>query len=498
MRRTAWLAGLMFAMAAMISPVSAQNASSNGQSGEMDFLVRMPNCALQCFLEMRAAQEAPCDPEDLDCLCQSAAFGNNAVTSCVVRTCSTKESLLARNLISTACKLPVRDHSQTYTIVAIVFCVFSGLAVLQRFMAKLLVVDATIGMDDYMVLLAAAIQAPMAAIGVEMGVANGLGRDIWTLEFHQITRFGYALYIFTNLYFANIAVIKLAFVFFYLRVFPKRNVRRYLWATVALVVCFGTAFVVAGIFQCTPISYYWTRWKEEATDHGHCVDVSALAWANGAISIGIDLWMIAIPLSQVHNLNLDWKKKAEVAFMFCVGLFVTVMACIRLESLISNDVHSPNATWVKQEVAIWSTIEVNVGIICACLPSLRTLVVLLFGRIPLLSSSFQRAQRPRPVQDGDDEKRIKGGFRKSKAFGTISRSIAEPVEGGRSRSRAANERGIRMETEVAVEFETMSAEDDEARLMKRDAELGLALSHSALSHDSSSSNSLDKHKEIRP
>jgi hypothetical protein len=442
---------------------------------------------------MREAQEGPCEPNDLDCLCQSAQFGSSTVTRCVVDTCSTKESLLARNLMSTACHLPVRDHSQTYTIVAIVFCVISGLAVLQRFMTKLLVVDATIGMDDYMVLLAAAIQAPMAAIGVEMGVANGLGRDIWTLEFHQITSFGYALYIFTNLYFVNIAVIKLAFVFFYLRVFPKRNVRRYLWATVVMVIIFGITFVVAGIFQCTPISYYWTRWKEEGG--GHCVDVSALAWANGAISIAIDLWMIAIPLSQVRNLNLDWKKKAEVAFMFCVGLFVTIMACIRLESLITNDAHSPNATWVKRDVAIWSTIEVNVGIICACLPSLRTLVVLLFGRIPLLSSSFQLSRRP--ARSDDQEK--KAGFRKSKAFGTISRSIAEPIEGGRTRAHAFNDRGIRMETEVAVEFETMSTEDDETRLMKRDAELGLGLSHSGLSHKSStSSSSLDKHKEFRP
>lgn len=229
-----------------------------------------------------------------------------------------KESLLARNLTSTACNLPIRDNSQTYTTLAITFSIISGVAVLQRFIAKILAENLTLGTDDYMVLLAALVQAPMAAIGVEGGVASGLGRDIWTLEFWQVTDFSFYLYIFTVLYFLNIAVVKLSFLFFYLQVFPKRSVRRYLWATVAFTVCFGITFVFAGIFQCQPVSHYWNRWNSESG--GSCVDVSALAWANSGVSIALDLWMIAIPLSQVRNLNLDWKKKTEVAFMFCVGL----------------------------------------------------------------------------------------------------------------------------------------------------------------------------------
>lgn len=259
-----------------------------------------------------------CGLDDIDCMCRSSALLEGEIVNCVMSECTLKESLLTRGLASKACNLPVRDNSQTYTTLAITLSIISGVAVLQRFLAKMLADTLTLGADDYMVLLAAILQAPMAAIGVEGGVASGLGRDIWTLEFQQITDFSYWLYIFTVIYFLNIAIVKLAFLFFYLRVFPKRSVRRWLWGTVAFTVCFGITFVFAGIFQCQPISYYWTRWTGETT--GSCVHVSAVAWANSAVSIALDLWMIAIPLSQVHNLNLDWKKKAEVAFMFCVGL----------------------------------------------------------------------------------------------------------------------------------------------------------------------------------
>jgi hypothetical protein len=360
--------------------------------------------------------------------------------------------------------------------VAITFSVISCLAVMQRFVAKLLAENLTLGYDDYMVLLAALVQAPMAAVGVEGGVACGLGRDIWTLTFDQITGFGYWLYVFTILYFLNVAIVKLTFLLFYLRVFPRPKIRRYLWATIAFTCIFGFTFVMAGIFQCQPVSHYWERWTGEK--EGKCIDVSALAWANGSISIALDLWMIAIPLSQVRNLSLDWKKKAEVAFMFCVGLFVTVMSSLRLESLVTHDVHSPNATWVKREVAIWSTVEINVGIICACLPSIRTLLVFAFGRVPLIGST----PNPGAVAQSSDF----WDYRNTKAFGTISRSIAEPADRGVMPARPPNA-GIRMERTCAVEFETVSETgSDETKLVPL-GNLNFLRS--------SSSQSLDREKE---
>ena len=46
---------------------------------------------------------------------------------------------------------------------------------------------------------------------------------------------------------------------------------------------------------------------------------NAIGWANAAISVALDLWMIAIPLWQIRSLNLHWKKKIGVVIMFLVG-----------------------------------------------------------------------------------------------------------------------------------------------------------------------------------
>jgi hypothetical protein len=59
---------------------------------------------------------------------------------------------------------------------------------------------------------------------------------------------------------------------------------------------------------------------------------------------------------------------------------VTVVSALRLQSLI-NFGASSNPTWDQADVIHWSNIEINVGIICACMPSLRVILVRMFPKI---------------------------------------------------------------------------------------------------------------------
>lgn len=65
------------------------------------------------------------------------------------------------------------------------------------------------------------------------------------------------------------------------------------------------------------------------------------------------------------------------AFLTCPS--VTVISIIRLQTLISF-ANSTNPTWDQTDAANWSTIEINVGIICACMPALRLILVRIFPR----------------------------------------------------------------------------------------------------------------------
>jgi hypothetical protein len=222
----------------------------------------------------------------------------------------------------TLCGAPVRSKVASLRATNIALGSVSALCVLLRIVYKAKFSVAELGWDDYFILATLLTGVPQTIITDKGTIANGLGRDIWTLPFEDVITFTRWFYIMEVLYFLIVALLKLSLLFFFLRIFPTRNMRRMLWGTIAFDIAFGIAFTVAAIFQCQPVSYYWNRFDDGQT--GKCVNINGLGWANAAISIVLDLWMLALPLSQVFTLKLAWKKKISVALMFCVGtLFVT-------------------------------------------------------------------------------------------------------------------------------------------------------------------------------
>jgi hypothetical protein len=68
----------------------------------------------------------------------------------------------------------------------------------------------------------------------------------------------------------------------------------------------------------------------------------------------------------------------------------TVVSCIRLRFLI-NLAHSTNITWDQANITKWSNIEIVVGIVCACLPSVRVFLVRFLPS--MFSTSTEKSQR---------------------------------------------------------------------------------------------------------
>lgn len=189
--------------------------------------------------------------------------------------------------------------------------------VITRLVFKLFVVKVGLGLDDWFVLATMAAAVPSVFITIYGTTANGLGKDIWTLDAQSITNVLMYFYVMASLYFLQATLVKLAIVTFYMRIFPSRDTQRLLWGTFIFTSLWGLAYVIAAITQCQPISYFWTQW--DGLHKGSCVDARGIAWSNAAINIALDLWILAIPLWQLRSLQLHWKKKIGVALMFGVG-----------------------------------------------------------------------------------------------------------------------------------------------------------------------------------
>ncbi|KAH7091696.1 CFEM domain-containing protein [Paraphoma chrysanthemicola] len=380
------------------SSVRAQHTTPS--PGGLDAL---PTCALTCLFT--AVSRSPCQLTDFDCQCTNAPI-QSAVEECVLQSCTIKEGLTTKNITSTICGLPTRDRGGQLKAINIGLAVVSNLAVIVRMVGKFTVGKAHhgFGADDACLLIT--VYTGMSnAILIDRGtIPSGLGRDVWTLNFQDITNFVRFFYVMEVLYFVELTFLKLSLLLFYIRIFPGAQVKKLLWGTVAFNVAFGIAFILAGIFQCQPISHYWHGWDGEHPN-GKCFNINALAWANAAISIAVDLWMLGIPLFQVAKLNMALKKKIAVCLMFMVGTFVTVVSILRLRSLVTF-ANSINPTWDQWDVSHWSIVEINVGLICACMPAFRTLLAGVLPKVfgSTVGSSHQhqtntRLKSPGPFRD---------------------------------------------------------------------------------------------------
>ncbi|RFU32958.1 hypothetical protein B7463_g3387, partial [Scytalidium lignicola] len=140
----------------------------------------------------------------------------------------------------------------------------------------------------------------------------------------------------------------------------------------AFIISHATSFIFAIIFQCHPIDSIWDR-----SIKGKCINLEVVGFAGAAASIFEDVVILILPVSELNSINLGAKKKLSLVFMFSIGSFACVTSMVRLKYLTQFG-RSYDLTWDNVDVLIWSSIELHTALICACLPSLRSLLVKVF------------------------------------------------------------------------------------------------------------------------
>lgn len=162
----------------------------------------------------------------------------------------------------TYCDYPVRDKTSIFINVTIVLGVISGVSILLRLGTKYFLSQADFGLDDLFICLTLLIGMPSTAMNIHGTAGHGEGRDIWTLEFDQITTFGFYFWLLEVFYFAQVSFLKTSLLFFYLRIFPG-HAQKLLWGTIIFNTVYGVVFVFLAAFQCTPVNYFWLSWDGE-------------------------------------------------------------------------------------------------------------------------------------------------------------------------------------------------------------------------------------------
>lgn len=182
---------------------------------------------------------------------------------------------------------------------------------------------------------------------------------------------------------------KTSILVFYLTL-SKTN-RTFRWATIAalfVVNAGGLALTLVTILQCNPIHAAFQR---PTPDNAKCTDIVTIYLASAPLNIITDLAILFIPMPILTSMRLPKKQKIILVVTFGFGVFVAVVDIVRIAYLqsastyrlkeITNDIHTYGSkledetdfSWYSSFSFMWSAIEVNVGIMCACVPALKPL-----------------------------------------------------------------------------------------------------------------------------
>ncbi|XXH03832.1 hypothetical protein Hte_010238 [Hypoxylon texense] len=91
--------------------------------------------------------------------------------------------------------------------------------------------------------------------------------------------------------------------------------------------------------------------------------------ASSSLTIVFDFAVMFLPFPVLIHTKIPTKKKVVLLGLFALGFFITVIQIIRIQSVrsLTNPLDSG-------DLILWSTVETNLGIICACIPVLSPLV----------------------------------------------------------------------------------------------------------------------------
>ncbi|RDL41430.1 uncharacterized protein BP5553_01409 [Venustampulla echinocandica] len=266
--------------------------------------------------------------------------------------------------------LPANRRGQKFSNLSIAFICLAFAFVVARLVTRHFMKRKP-GWDDWMIILSMVLAIGLTA-AFNGAVKNGLALSTHEVDpKHVMITFKY-MYAQQLLYKAASCFTKISILFFYLRIFQTRTFKILTYSVGLTTVGYSLGTMVASILQCQPIARSWNK-----AIPGKCLPVTSLWLSTNVLAIITDLAIILLPVYQLRRLQLPLFQKIGLFVLFGLGFFVVACTLVRIIAL-APAMTAKDTLYSQATSSSWLFIEIDVGIICACLPVLKAAVTMVF------------------------------------------------------------------------------------------------------------------------
>ncbi|CAJ2500227.1 Uu.00g030800.m01.CDS01 [Anthostomella pinea] len=231
-----------------------------------------------------------------------------------------------------------------------------------------------IGRDDWTMVLSV-ILALITNIVVTLMVHYGVGRHTVFLTEEQRVRAVFYIWLSVPFSPGSAAVGKISIAFLLMRLMNRdRRREAFLWTLIALLIIVNMLLIIITFAECRPVTFLWDRVGTVA--HGTCWSPTVqqdYGYFQGAFSAFSDLVLALFPITILWNLQLPFRSKLVIGFLMSLGVVATVAAAVKTVEL--NNLATMDFTWDAVELVYWFLAENWIIIICACVPTIKPLIV---------------------------------------------------------------------------------------------------------------------------
>ncbi|CAK7267863.1 hypothetical protein SEPCBS119000_002767 [Sporothrix epigloea] len=303
----------------------------------------------------------------------------------------------------------IDDRGPAVFAVTTTTLVLCSVFVFSRLICRVAIVR-RVGWDDYFIILAWLLAFSLS-LTINLGTQTGLGRHDADIQADNRARLRICEYVFSILYNPALMATKTSVLVFYLRLSKNtiQVLRMGSYVVLVLVNVAGVVLTFINIFQCRPVEAAFTD------EPGQCIPLLTEFICSAPVNIITDLAILALPIPVLTGMRLPIRQKTILVLTFALGIFVTIVDVVRIYYLqqallvVQPGAYSdPNLAfgdgidfaWHASMSFMWSAVEVNVGITCACIPTLKPLIIKIFPALVIdpYASSYGNSSHTRGLE----------------------------------------------------------------------------------------------------
>ncbi|KAJ1323237.1 hypothetical protein MN608_11383 [Microdochium nivale] len=242
-----------------------------------------------------------------------------------------------------------------------------------RFYGKV-ILRKVVFVDDWIILAAlvfctAVTAIPLIAIRYDLGLRLA---DANPLNLPSMSKIVYAN---GMIYPTAVGLTKISICFSYLQLFPSHGNKIFCYTMITLVTLQTVLCILLSLLQCRPIEAVWDH-----SIQGDCLDADITVYVNAALNSASELVVFLWPIKPLWKLQLPAQQRVGLVTLFSMGVIICIVGILRIYYLSQLSVGG-DFLWNGIPIWICSTLEVNLGVVCACLTSVKPVMAILFPKI---------------------------------------------------------------------------------------------------------------------